>query len=199
MININQLVKNSKNPSIFLNKYMEYLSYLFKNIDGSQLNKLVNEIKNARENNNTIFVIGNGGSASTSNHFCCDFIKQISENTKINPKVFSLSNNLETITAIANDISFNKIFSFQAKNLIGKNDLIVIFSVSGNSKNLVEVIKYAKIKKIKTISFTGQKNSYVAKNSNLNLNFESKNYGIVEDIHLSIMHLMSQILSKINS
>ena len=148
---------------------------------------------------NNIFVCGNGGSASTSNHFCCDFIKQISENTKINPKVFSLSNNLETITAIANDISFNKIFSFQAKNLIGKNDLIVIFSVSGNSKNLVEVIKYAKIKKIKTISFTGQKNSYVAKNSNLNLNFESKNYGIVEDIHLSIMHLMSQILSKINS
>jgi D-sedoheptulose 7-phosphate isomerase len=186
-------------PIKYLNKYFEDKYNLISKIDNKLFLEIIKVVDKTIKKNNTIFVCGNGGSASTSNHFCCDFIKQISENTKFNPKVFSLSNNLETITAIANDISFNKIFSFQAKNLIEKNDLIIIFSVSGNSKNLVELIKYSKIKKIKIISFTGQKNSFVTKNSNLNLNFESKNYGIVEDIHLSIMHLMAQILSKINS
>lgn len=194
----NKLFKTN-DPIQYLNKYLEDKYNLIKKIDNKLFLKIIEIVNKTLKDKNNIFVCGNGGSASTSNHFCCDFLKQISENTKINPKVFSLSNNLETITAIANDISFNKIFSFQAKNLIGKNDLIVIFSVSGNSKNLIELIKYAKLKKIKIISFTGQKNSYVVKNSNLNLNFESKNYGIVEDIHLSIMHLLSQILSKINS
>ncbi len=190
---------NTKDPIQYLNKYLDDKYNLIKKIDNKLFLQILKTVDKTIKQNNNIFVCGNGGSASTSNHFCCDFIKQISEHTKLKPKVFSLSNNIETITAISNDISFNKVFSFQAKNLIRKQDLIIIFSVSGNSKNLVELIKFAKSNKIKIISFTGQKKSFVSENSNLNLNFHSNNYGIVEDIHLSIMHLMTQILSKMNS
>ncbi len=190
---------NIKNPEEYINKYFDVKYNLIKQIDNKKFFDIIKIVNKTIKSNKNIYVCGNGGSASTSNHFCCDFIKQVSEKTKLKPKIFSLSANLETITAISNDISFDKIFSFQAKNFVRKGDLIIIFSVSGNSKNLVELSKYAKSNQIKIISFTGNKNSIIKKNSHLNLNFETDNYGIVEDIHLSIMHLMAQILVKINS
>ena len=102
----NKLFKTN-DPIQYLNKYLEDKYNLIKKIDNKLFLKIIEIVNKTLKDKNNIFVCGNGGSASTSNHFCCDFLKQISENTKINPKVFSLSNNLETITAIANDISFN--------------------------------------------------------------------------------------------
>lgn len=190
---------NTKNPKDYLKIYFNEKYNLINNLDNKAFLKIINVLNNTLKNNKNLFVCGNGGSASTSNHFCCDFLKQISENTKLKPKVFSLTNNIEILTAISNDLSFNKVFKIQAENFVTRGDLIIIFSVSGNSKNLIEIIKMAKLKKIKIVSFTGNKNSFITKNSNYNLNFESSNYGIVEDIHLSVMHLLAQILTKLNS
>jgi len=99
--------------------------------------------------NKKIFVCGNGGASSISNHFLCDFNKNIklSSKDKLYPKIISLSNSIELITAIGNDISFDDIFVNQIENYIEKDDLIIVFSCSGKSKNILKLINYAKKKK----------------------------------------------------
>ena len=112
------------------------------------------------------------------------------------PKIISLSNSIETITAIANDIDYNKIFSYQAESLCEKNDLIIIISSSGKSKNIIEIIKTAKKKGIKTLGFSGFKGGYLKKNSDISVHIDAQNYGVSEDAHHILMHVMLQYLIK---
>ena len=89
-----------------------------------------------------------------------------------------------------------KIFSYQAENLCKKNDLIIIISSSGNSKNIVELVKFAKKNKIKTIGFSGFKGGYLKKNSSISVHIDAQNYGISEDAHHILMHAILQYLIK---
>jgi len=112
----------------------------------------------------------------------------------LNVKSISLASNFALISAIANDISYDEIFSFQINKLCKKNDVLFLFSVSGSSKNLLNAVKEAKKKGVKTISFTGFNGGRLSKMTDLNINFPMANYGIVEDCHISIMHYLSQYL-----
>ena len=91
----------------------------------------------------------------------CDYLKFLRQNSNLKPKVIRLSSNIETITAISNDMSYEKIFKYQA-DLFEKNDLLIIISSSGNSKNIKEVLKFAK-KRRKTIGFSGFKGGFFFK------------------------------------
>ena len=142
---------------------------------------------------------GNGGSAAISNHYVVDFLKFFREKTNYNPKIVSLSNNIETITAISNDIDYKYIFSYQAENLCNKNDLIIIISSSGNSKNIIELVKFAKKRKITTIGFSGFKGGYLKKNSDISVHVNINNYGITEDIFQIYMHIIMQFLRQKNT
>ena len=144
--------------------------------------------------NRQIFTCGNGGAASSSNHFLCDFNKgiKISSNTKLKPKVISLSSDIENILAISNDISFDEIFSFQLENYCKPGDLLITFSCSGSSKNIIKAIQFAKKNKLNTISFTGFASRKIQKMTELNFNVNMKNYGVSEDIFQSLMHMISQ-------
>ena len=114
-------------------------------------------------------------------------------------KIISLSSNSSILTAIGNDFDFNKIYSQQIKNLASKGDILIIFSVSGNSKNLLEAARISRKKGLKVISFTGNKGGKLLRLSNICINLNSKNFGLVEDIHLSLTHLLSDfILGKKN-
>ena len=126
-----------------------------------------------------------------------NFIKQTNNKTNLKVKSISLASNFSLISAIANDIHYDQIFSFQIEKLCKKNDILFLFSVSGNSKNLVNAIKKAKDIGVKTISLTGFNGGKLSKMSDLNLNFPIANYGIVEDCHISIMHYLSQYLRNI--
>jgi phosphoheptose isomerase len=110
------------------------------------------------------------------------------------PKIFSLSSSNELLTAISNDISYDKIFSYQLKVLASSGDILLVISSSGNSKNLIEVIKAAKKMKIKIISFTGFDGGIIKRISDYNLHFNYKNYGISEDLHHISMHLICQYI-----
>ena len=109
-------------------------------------------------------------------------------------KSISLASNFSLISAISNDISFDKIFSFQVDKLCKRNDLLICFSVSGNSKNLINAVKVAEKKRLKTISFTGFNGGKLSKITNYNINFPMANYGIVEDCHVTMMHFLSQFI-----
>ena len=132
-----------------------------------------------------------------ADHFTCDFIKQANNQTNLNVKSISLTSNFSLISAIANDISYDKIFSFQVEKLCKKNDVLFLFSVSGNSLNIVEAIKSAKKIGVKTVSFTAFDGGKISKMSDFNINFPISNFGIAEDCHISIMHFLSQYLRNI--
>ena len=118
--------------------------------------------------------------------------------TKLKPKFFSLSSNNELISAISNDIHYSEVFTYQAETFCNQQDLLIIISSSGNSKNIIKLTKFAKKKKIKTIGFSGFDGGYLKKNSNISLHINQKNYGLVEDCHHVLMHIICQFIRQRN-
>ena len=191
-------IKKIINSKDFYLDYINQKNILLKNIDFKELDKIINLLKKCFKNKNIVYTCGNGGSSSLADHFTCDFIKQSNNKTNLQVKSISLASNFSLISAIANDFNYDQIFSFQIEKLCKKNDVLFLFSVSGNSPNLIEAIKKAKKMSVKTISFTGFDGGKLAKMSDLNLNFPMANYGIVEDCHVSLMHFLSQYLRNIS-
>ena len=187
--------KKKLNSTTFFKEYIAKLNKTQNLIDITKIISIYKTLEESILNNGQIFVAGNGGSASVANHFLCDFNKGIknSSNNKLIPKVISLSNSIELITAISNDLSYKKIFSFQLENFAKSNDCIILFSCSGTSKNILEAVKMAKKNKVKIIFITG----FLKKKLNIayiHLDLSCKNYGITEDIFSSIMHMISQFI-----
>ena len=178
----------------FLKNYLTNLNNSILKSEIKNIQKAAMEIKKTSERKNSIFVCGNGGSAAISNHYVCDYLKFLRQHSKLRPKIISLSSTIETITAISNDINYDQIFKYQAESLFEKNDLLVIISSSGNSKNIKEVLKYAKKKSVKTIGFSGFNGGYLKKNCNISIHINAMNYGISEDAHHIIMHVILQYL-----
>jgi D-sedoheptulose 7-phosphate isomerase len=182
----------------FINFFKTYTGLLNETqnlIDLKKIYKICEILEKSILTKKQIFVAGNGGSASVANHFFCDFNKGIkhSSEKKLMPKVISLVNSIELITAISNDSTYKKIFSYQLENLAEKNDCIILFSCSGNSKNIIETIKIARKHKLKIIFITGFLKK-ISNNVDIHLNLNCKNYGITEDIFSSIMHVISQFI-----
>ena len=173
-----------------------------KNEHFEEIEKITVHLEKLIKDNKKIFVCGNGGSASISNHFLCDFNKGIkaSSSGKFLPKIISLSNSIELITAISNDLSFDKVFEYQLENLSNEGDTLIVISCSGKSKNILNAIKFANKKKINIISLIGfNSDKFFKKYSKYYINLNTKNYGLTEDIFQSIMHMISQFIRFKNS
>ena len=188
-----QYLKGNK----YFEDYINIKDLLLRNVDQKVLHKITQEILNTIQKKRDFFSCGNGGSATTAEHLSCDFSKGSCTNTNLNIKVHSLNSNVALMTAIANDISYDNIFSYQLNRFGKANDILLTFSVSGASKNIIKCAKIAKKKKIKIISFTGFDGGELKKLSNYNINFSSNNFGIVEDCHLTIMHYISQYIRNL--
>ena len=195
---INFPTKKILDSQEYYENYIKIKDQLSRKINKKELKNIIKEILTAVKKQRNIFSCGNGGSASTAEHLSCDFSKQACSDTNLNIKVFSLNSNVSLMTAIANDISYDDIFSFQLNRFGKPNDVLLLFSVSGSSRNILKCAKVAKRKKIKIISFTGFNGGKIKKISKYNINFATNNFGIVEDCHLSIMHFISQYIRNIN-
>ena len=195
---INFPTKKISDSYEYYKNYVSIKNKLLNKINKNELKNIIEEILTAVKKQKNIFSCGNGGSASTAEHLSCDFSKGSCTDTNLNIKVFSLNSNVSLMTAIANDISYDDIFSYQLARFGKPNDILLLFSVSGSSKNILKCAKEAKRKKIKIISFTGFNGGKIKKLSKYNANFATNNFGIVEDCHLSIMHFISQYIRNIN-
>ena len=161
-------------------------------VDRKKLTQALKLLDAAYERGATLYVCGNGGSASISNHLVCDHSKGGQTDTDLRPKVVSLATNIEMITAIANDIDFDDVFVYQLRTLAEKGDVLLTISASGDSENVVRAAEWANKKGIEVIAFTGFKGGRTAKLANVNLYVKGDNYGVVEDAHQSLMHILAQ-------
>jgi len=139
-----------------------------------------------------IYSCGNGGSAAIANHLVCDCLKGIRANTALMPKVHSFSTTVELITAIVNDIGSDEMFSFQLSSMAEEGDLLIAISSSGASPNIIKALELASLMGVKTIAMTGFSGGEAAKIADVSLHVDCENYGIVEDLHQSLMHILAQ-------
>lgn len=128
----------------YLEKYAQTLHDALLSVDNNQIIAATDTLRKAYLTNKNVFVCGNGGSASISDHFHCDHSKGVCYDTDMKPKIQALSSNLATITAIANDFSYEEIFSYQLQMKAIPGDVLVTVSSSGNSPNIIRAIEEAK-------------------------------------------------------
>lgn len=182
----------------FLRDYSSEITKGFKSINIEEIEKIAELINNTVKQGYTIFSCGNGGSSAISEHFVCDFLKGASTDTSIQPIIHSFTSNTPTLTAVANDISYEEVFSFQLQKYASSEDILISISSSGNSPNILKSIETAKDIGMKTISLVGFDGGKAKEISDYCIHIETDNYGIAEDLHQSLMHILAQYIRLIN-
>lgn len=199
MSKINKLALKNKNIISFADGYFKNLTDTFLNIDKKSILKLERAFLDLRKKNSTLYVFGNGGGAATAmtmaNDLGFDILKKTNKKTF---KIISLNDNSSVMTAIANDTSYDDIFLNQLKIHFKKNDKILIFSASGNSKNLVNAANWVRKRGGNVISVLGFDGGKLKKISNLTVHIKSEkgDYGPVEDLQLVINHILAHWFQK---
>ena len=183
-------------PRKFFNEYLSSLRQAISELDLNVLEHVADMLQEAQENARQVFLFGNGGSATTASHLACDLAKTAAVPGQPRLRAISLTDNVPILTAIANDISYDDIFVEQMSVLWNHGDLAIGISASGDSPNVLKAIEYAKNHGGKTIGFSGFGGGKLAKTADLNITFSSRNYGVVEDMHLILTHLISQALRQ---
>lgn len=182
-------------PEDYFHAYSDNIAQAWRSVDQSAIARGAKLLADCLTRDGIIYACGNGGSAAIANHLLCDFKKGIQTNTSIKPRVVSLAH-LEIITAIANDISYDDVFVYQLRTMARAGDLLITISSSGNSENIVRATDWAKKNNIPTISMVGFSGGRSSKIADVTVHVDAQNYGIVEDVHQSIMHLFSQYLRQ---
>lgn len=160
------------------------------------INTLLNILNEARDNGRHIFICGNGGSAATASHYCCDFNKGISTEQKSKFRFLCLSDNIPTMMAYANDFCWEEIFVGPLRNLFNPGDYVIGISGSGKSKNVVNALQYANDHGGVSVGITGYDGGEIKKISQYNVHVPINDMQITEDVHMLLDHCMMHILCK---
>lgn len=176
----------------FADDYFDRLAGGAASVDRARLQAAADLLGATYAAGGTVFACGNGGSAAISNHLHCDHLKGVQTDTDLKPKVVSLSSTIETITAIANDISYDEVFAYQLRTLARAGDALITISSSGDSENVVRACQWARDNGVATIAMTGFTGGRSAAIADINLHVDADNYGVIEDIHQSLMHVLAQ-------
>jgi len=174
--------------------YIKALNDTLLNVDQGEILKAIKIIKDKFINEKKIITCGNGGSAYNASHYITDWNKMINLATKKKFIGISLNDNLGLITAFANDINYNEVFSGQLKSILNKDDLVICISGSGNSKNVIEAANYANKVGAETLAFVGYDGGELKKICKNSIHVKSMDMQICEDIHLILGHMVMKDL-----
>ena len=183
-------------PSVFLRNYLTELSGILTTLNVKEFEDFMNELTSAYERGANIFICGNGGSATTAAHFTCDINKGVSFGKDKRFKIICLSDNIPTVMAYANDVSYDDIFVEQLKNFMNTDDLIIGVSGSGNSENVLKAVTYANEHGGRTFGVCGYGGGRLKDTARKSLVINSNDMQKVEDIHLVIFHCAMQYLYR---
>jgi phosphoheptose isomerase len=180
----------------FFDGYAEEMSRAAKTVDPVAFGRAAEILLEAYVNGARIFSCGNGGSASIANHMQCDHVKGVRTATGLSPRVLSLSTHVELLTAIANDIGYEDVFSYQLQSQSGPGDVLVAVSSSGRSANIVNALTWARDSGLRTIAITGFGGGAARTTAEVCVHVDCTNYGVVEDLHQAIMHALAQYIRQ---
>ena len=160
------------------------------------IEEIISLLQTARLGKRQIFIMGNGGSASTASHFVCDLAKNTRHPDWPGFRVIGLTDNMALLSAYANDEGYENVFVQQMASFLEPDDLVIGISTSGNSPNVLKAIQYANEKQAKTIGFTGFDGGHLGKLASVHLHVQSHCIEHVEDIHLMLEHLICKALRE---
>ncbi len=171
----------------------EYLGRLRAAVDGlprDRMNELGETLLRAYRNNKQVFLLGNGGSSSTASHMAADLAKNtIGPNMK-RFRIVSLNDNAAIMTALANDLGYENVFSEQLTNLVQAGDVLIVVSASGNSPNVLKAMRYARSRSADVVGLLGFDGGVASELADIPLIVPSDHYGVVEDVHLIVNHIL---------
>ena len=173
-----------------LQSYQQELIQAIRQIDHTEFEKATALLLDAYHQDRQVFIVGNGGSAGTANHFVCDFGKNAVQGERRRFRIHSLCDNVEMITALGNDIAFEQIFAFQLGNQMRPGDVLMVISASGNSPDLVRALEYAREKHGHIVSLAGFQGGKIREMSEVCMVAEMSSYERIEDMHLMILHMV---------
>ena len=146
----------------------------------------------AYRHNKHVFIVGNGGSAATASHMACDLGKNTISPNRPRFRVISLNDNMALLSALANDVGYDKVFSEQLKNLIHPGDVLISISGSGNSPNILRAMEYARSRAATNIALLGFDGGKAVALADEYVLVPVRDYGIVEDIHMILDHVLTE-------
>lgn len=179
-----------------IRQYIAHEIETLQKLDVDAINDALNLLLQTMENGNTVYVFGNGGSSATASHFQNDFNKGVSEHTKKKFNFLCLNDNVATVMAVANDIGFEEIFRFQLRGHIKPGDVVMAISGSGNSKNVINAVEYAKAQGNQIIGLTGFGGGKLKTMADISLHAPINSMQVTEDIHMIFDHLMMSVFYK---
>ena len=180
----------------YIQNYISVLQQTIDQLPRELIADVIDVLQNARLQGSHVFIMGNGGSASTASHFVCDLAKNTRYEGLPPFKVIGLSDNMAIFSAYANDEGYENVFSQQLSNLIQPRDVVIAISASGNSKNVLCAIEEAQKHDAITIGFTGFDGGRLGQMANINLHVKSDIIEHVEDIHLMLEHIVIKTMKE---
>ena len=176
--------------------YAQHEITALRSLNTSEVNALLNALDEARRRGATVYIMGNGGSAATASHFTNDFNKGLSEHLAQPFRFVCLSDNIATLTAIANDVGYDAIFEFQLRGRLAKGDIAICISGSGNSPNVIKAAEFARSAGATVVGLTGLDGGRLRRIVDISLHVPVMSMQIAEDVHLMFAHLMMAVLYK---
>ena len=174
--------------------YIELEKSILDKLDTDAIDEAIEALVNTLETESTVHIFGNGGSAVTASHFQNDFNKGLSECMDRKFRFNCLSDNIATVTAISNDIGYEEVYREQLKGRLKKDDIVFAISGSGNSKNIINAVQYAKEQGVKVIGMTGYTGGRLKELSDISIHVPVMSMQVAEDIHMVMDHLMMAVL-----
>ena len=178
----------------YLSCYLQYLVTAIDRFESEGFLKMVEMLKEARQARKTVFVIGNGGSASSASHIANDWIKNTRQKGQPDLKVLTI-NDIAIFSAYANDEGYESVYAEQIRSFGGEGDVLITLSTSGNSPNILRANQAAKEMGIKTIGWTGKTGGEMRNEVDLCLGTTTDYCGLIEDMHMIYGHIITIALS----
>ena len=184
----------------FARGYLEEVSSSVARLPLAQIAAFAETVERAYLDDRQVFVIGNGGSASTASHMACDLAKNIYPADGAPARrfrVLSLTDNVALITALANDCGYDRVFAEQLSYYMRPDDLVIAISASGNSPNVLEGLSAARAAGVRTAALLGFDGGRARELADVSVVVDSRNYGHVEDAHLMVNHLVTAWMRRV--
>lgn len=180
----------------FASAYLDQWARAARSIDLDAVERAAGILVEAYAARVGVYSCGNGGSAAVADHLQCDHLKGVRTGTDLLPRVISLSSNVDLVTAIANDIGYEEVYAFQLQSHSRPGDVLVAISSSGRSANIVHALRWARAHELCTIALTGFDGGQARQLADVAVHVDCSNYGIVEDLHQTVMHTIAQFVRQ---